>query len=115
LRRASTSRDFARHHHTWLDNIAADPARASMAKVVRNKPATATDACWNASGVRIDETQSNGPGNPMQPDLPALQQLRLVAARAAHRGCGKCARAVDAAIAAGIYSPMTFSAGEVNA
>jgi hypothetical protein len=39
----------------WLDNMAADPAPASIDKVVRNKPAGANDACWNKTGTRIDE------------------------------------------------------------
>jgi hypothetical protein len=42
----------------WLDAIAADPAPLSTDKVVRHKPAAATDACWDASGRKIAETAS---------------------------------------------------------
>lgn len=54
----STSLDLI---NQWLDNMAADPAPASTDKVVRNKPAGANDACWDASGKRIDEAASNDP------------------------------------------------------
>jgi hypothetical protein len=40
----------------WLDAIAADPAPLSTDKVVRHKPAEATDACWDGSGNKIVET-----------------------------------------------------------
>ena len=42
----------------WLDAIAADPTPLSTDKVVRHKPAAATDACWDASGRKIAETAS---------------------------------------------------------
>jgi hypothetical protein len=42
----------------WLDNIAADPAPLSIEKVVRNKPAEAADACWDADGNKIVEPAS---------------------------------------------------------
>jgi hypothetical protein len=42
----------------WLDNIAADPAPLSTDKVVRNKPAEAVDACWDADGNKIVEPAS---------------------------------------------------------
>jgi len=91
------------------------PRRASMAKVVRNKPATATDACWNSSGVRIDETQSMDRQPNANQIYPRFNKLRLVPASRSPRmwPSARC-RTVDAAIAAGIYSPMTFSAGEVT-
>ncbi len=57
----------------WLDNMAADTATASIDKVVRNKPVGANDACWDASGTRIDEVASTGPGRQLQRGLPALQ------------------------------------------
>jgi hypothetical protein len=40
----------------WLDNLAADPAPVSIDKVVRNKPAEAVDAYWDAEGKKIIET-----------------------------------------------------------
>ena len=42
----------------WLDNIAADPAPLSTDKVVRNKPAEAVDACWDAAGTKIIDAAS---------------------------------------------------------
>ncbi len=45
----------------WLDNIAADDGAASTDKVVRNKPALATDTCWDRSGNRFFETASTDP------------------------------------------------------
>ncbi len=40
----------------WLDAIAADPAPLNTDKVVRHKPAEATDAYWDASGRKVAET-----------------------------------------------------------
>src|SRR5712671_196582 len=57
---AGTSLDVI---NAWLDNIAADPAPASTDKVVRNKPALATDACWDKSGNRIAEPASANPAD----------------------------------------------------
>jgi hypothetical protein len=42
----------------WLDNLAADPAPLSTDKVVRNKPAEAVDAYWDAAGVKHAEVAS---------------------------------------------------------
>ena len=42
----------------WLDSIAADPAPPSTDKVVRNRPAEAADACWDANGNKIVEPAS---------------------------------------------------------
>ena len=40
----------------WLDNMAADHALLSTGKVVRNKPAEAVDAYWDAAGKKLVET-----------------------------------------------------------
>jgi len=37
----------------WLDNIAGDPASLSTDQVVRNKPAEAVDAYWDAAGQEV--------------------------------------------------------------
>jgi hypothetical protein len=42
----------------WLDSMAADPAPLSTDKVVRNKPAEAVDACWDAEGNKIVDAAS---------------------------------------------------------
>lgn len=39
----------------WLDQITADPSPLSIAKIVRNKPPEATDACWDGEGNKITE------------------------------------------------------------
>ncbi len=47
----------------WLDGITADPAPLTTDKVVKYKPAQATDGCWKPDGTRIDETATlNDPG-----------------------------------------------------
>jgi hypothetical protein len=44
-------------HNEWLENIAADASDgAYAAKVIRNKPSWLKDACWDASGVKHEET-----------------------------------------------------------
>lgn len=42
----------------WLDNMAADPTPVSTDKVVKNKPAEAVDAYWDAAGVKHAEVAS---------------------------------------------------------
>ena len=43
-------------HNEWLENILADTSTDSYAvKVVRNKPATLKDACWDSAGVKHEE------------------------------------------------------------
>jgi len=61
----------------WLDNIATDPAPGSTDKVVRNKPALATDACWDKNGNRIAEPASTNPANACNRIYPRFSTLRL--------------------------------------
>ena len=70
----STSLDVI---NTWLDNIAADPALPSIDKVVRNKPALASDACWDKSGNRIVEPASINPADTCNVIYPRFSTLRL--------------------------------------
>ena len=70
----STSLDMI---NAWLDNIAADPAPASIDKVVGNKPALATDACWDKSGNRIAEPASTNPADACNRIYPRFSTLRL--------------------------------------
>ena len=70
----STSLDVI---NAWLDNIAADPAPASIDKVVGNKPALATDACWDRSGNRIAEPASTNPADACNRIYPRFSTLRL--------------------------------------
>ncbi|SOD27465.1 hypothetical protein SAMN05518800_3023 [Variovorax sp. YR752] len=63
----------------WLDNMAADTAAPSIDKVVRNKPVGANDACWDASGTRIDEAASTNPAASCNVVYPRFSTPRLVA------------------------------------
>src|SRR5260221_14229477 len=71
---AGTSLDVI---NAWLDNIAADPAPASTDKVVRNKPALATDTCWDKRGNRIAEPASINPADTCNTIYPRFSTLRL--------------------------------------
>jgi hypothetical protein len=71
---ASASLDLI---NTWLDNIAADPAPPSTDKVVRNKPALATDACWDKNANRIAEPASANPAGTCNTIYPRFSTLRL--------------------------------------
>jgi hypothetical protein len=43
-------------HNEWLENILADTSNDPYAvKVIRNKPASLKDACWDAGGVKHEE------------------------------------------------------------
>src|SRR6267154_4327068 len=71
---ASASLDLI---NAWLDNIATDPAPASTDKVVRNKPALASDACWDKGGNRIAEPASANPADTCNSIYPRFSTLRL--------------------------------------
>jgi hypothetical protein len=82
--------------NAWLDNIAADPAPPSTAKVVANKPSTGTqaglavDACWDKSGVRIAEAASTSPTAACNVIYPRFSTLRLQAGEALVQDGLKC-------------------------
>jgi hypothetical protein len=63
----------------WLDNIAADPAPLSTDKVVRNKPAEAVDAYWDAAGKKFVETASFDGTGGFNTMYPVHSEPRLVA------------------------------------
>lgn len=55
----------------WLDRLAADPAPLTHAKVVKDKPAAAKDAYFDAQGVKhVEKATWDGPGgyNAMYPN-----------------------------------------------
>ncbi|MCI0390351.1 MAG: DUF6351 family protein [Acidobacteria bacterium] len=63
----------------WLDNIAADPATLSTDKIVRNKPAEAVDACWDAEGKKyIEKATFDGKGT-CNTLYPVHSEPRLIA------------------------------------
>src|SRR5436190_10376368 len=44
-------------HNEWLENIAADTSDDAYAlKVIRNKPASVKDACWEGNGTKHEES-----------------------------------------------------------
>jgi len=63
----------------WLDNIAADLSPLSTAKVVRNKPAEAVDAYWDAAGKKLAERASFDGTGGFNTMYPVHSEPRLVA------------------------------------
>ncbi len=63
----------------WLDNIAADQAPLSTDKVVRNKPADAVDAYWDAAGKKFVETATFDGTGGFNTTYPVHSEPRLVA------------------------------------
>ena len=63
----------------WLDALAADPAPLSPDKVVKHKPAEATDAYWNAQGAKIKETANWDPDTGYNKTYPLHLEPRLAA------------------------------------
>jgi hypothetical protein len=63
----------------WLDNLAADPAKLSTDKVVKNKPAEAADAYWDASGKKNVETATFDGSGGFNTTYPVHSEPRLVA------------------------------------
>ena len=76
--------------NAWLDAIVADPAPASLEKVKRLKPSGATDACWDPSGQRIDETMSLNPATACNRVYPRFKTPRLVAGAQLTNDALKC-------------------------
>ena len=63
----------------WLDNIAADSSLVSIAKVVRNKPADAADACWDDAGKKTVEPASFSGTGACNKMYPVHSEPRLIA------------------------------------
>ncbi|MEP7271751.1 MAG: DUF6351 family protein, partial [Acidobacteriota bacterium] len=74
----------------WLDNLAADPAPLSTAKVVRNKPAEATDACWDGSGKKIIEMATFDGKGTCNTLYPVHSEPRMVAGAPLTNDIVKC-------------------------
>lgn len=75
----------------WLDAVAKDTSTTpAIEKIVRAKPATATDGCWDAEGTRIDEIATfDGPGR-CNTLFPNHKNPRLVAGSPVADDIGKC-------------------------
>ena len=76
--------------NVWLDNIAADPRPPSMDKVVRNKPATAVDACFDATGNEIVEPASLTGSGQCNTLYPIHSQPRILAGMPITNDIKKC-------------------------
>jgi hypothetical protein len=63
----------------WLDNIAADSSALSTEKIVRNKPAEAVDAYWDAAGKKFVEPASFSGAGGFNTMYPVHSEPRLVA------------------------------------
>jgi hypothetical protein len=63
----------------WLDRIAADPSPFSIEKIIRNKPAEATDACWDGEGNKIVEKASFDGKGKCNTLYPVHSEPRLMA------------------------------------
>ncbi len=74
----------------WLDDMAADPAPLSIAKVVRHKPAEATDACWDQSGTRIIEKDGFTGRGKCNELYPAHSEPRLAAGAPLTKDISNC-------------------------
>lgn len=74
----------------WLDAIAADNGAASLDKVVRNKPADAVDACFDATGKKIAEPASVDGAGQCNTLYPVHSQPRLLAGMPMTNDIKKC-------------------------
>ena len=74
----------------WLDALAADPAPASLQKVVRLKPGDAVDSCWTMQGERIDEPANPGAANRCNGLYPVHSEPRMVAGEPIGNDVFKC-------------------------
>ncbi|MEO7652437.1 MAG: DUF6351 family protein, partial [Bryobacteraceae bacterium] len=94
----STKVDVLSQMNKWLDNIAKDTSGDNaLAKVVRNKPAELTDACWTADGEKIAEPQTFDGKGRCNELYPNHSNPRIVAGAPLADNILKCAlKAVDA-------------------
>jgi hypothetical protein len=75
----------------WLDAIAADPRPLSTAKVAEDRPALATDACFDGSGLMIVEAASiDGAGSKCNVLYPVHSQPRIEAGMPLANNIVKC-------------------------
>ena len=75
---------------TWLDNMAADPAPLTPAKVVKHKPADAVDAYWTPEGKRVNEVASWDPNTSWNKTYPVHLEPRLIAGAPLTNDVMKC-------------------------
>ena len=64
----------------WLENLLADTSHDNYrTKVMRAKPATLVDGCWNSSGVRINEPATLNPASQCNTLYPYFGNARIAA------------------------------------
>lgn len=67
-------------HNEWLENIQADDSHRPYAnKVIRNKPDTLKDACWDAAGTKYEERPTLDPSATCNRLFPVHENVRIVA------------------------------------
>ena len=67
-------------HNEWLENILADTSSGPYAdKVIRNKPATLKDACWDAAGTKYEERPTLDPSAQCNRLFPVHENVRIAA------------------------------------
>jgi hypothetical protein len=101
----------------WLTNIRSNPEKG----IAGNKPAEATDACYDLQGKLIYRgndawngiLDGNAPGACTQA-FPLYRTSRIVAGAPIEGGIYKCAlKSVDQALADGTYAPWVPNAAEI--
>jgi hypothetical protein len=69
-----------RAHNEWLENILADTSSDPHAvKVIRNKPASLKDTCWEANGTPHEEQFTLAPGAVCNTLFPIYSTVRIEA------------------------------------
>jgi Tannase-like family of unknown function (DUF6351) len=67
-------------HNEWLENILADTSDDPYpVKVIRNKPASLKDACWDAAGARHEEPATLDPSATCNQLFPVHDNVRIAA------------------------------------
>jgi hypothetical protein len=67
-------------HNDWLEAIRADTSSDAYAvKVIRNKPATLKDACWEANGTKHEEPFTLDPSSVCNRLFPVYGTVRIAA------------------------------------
>jgi hypothetical protein len=80
-----------RAHNQWLESIRADTSRdAYAAKVIRNKPAWAKDACWETDGTKHEETFTRSGPSVCNSLFPIYSTVRIEAGAAVAGDALKC-------------------------
>jgi len=98
-------------HNEWMERILADTSSATPAqKVINNKPATVTHACWDDAGTRHDQPASFTDPGVCNTRFPVHADPRIVAGGPRAGDILKCQLKP---VAAADY-PVAFSAAEMT-